>query len=292
MARARACSCLHRRSTGFKLIILDECDAMTKDAQFALRRGASPCAVLRLALRYTRCLALARRAVLLSPCLLRGSHLLCVANSALSTPLVCAAVIEKYTRNTRFCLICNYVSKIIPALQSRCTRFRFAPLPRDVALARLRAVADAEGLDAPDDGLQAVQLLSAGDMRRALNTLQATSLSSARCDADAVYACTGQPRPADIEAAAAWLLNEPFATAAHRVAALQAERGLALADIARGLLPYVSRMHVPAAVRIALVEALADIEHRLAYVTQEALQRAALVGAFASARAAIVAAAA
>jgi replication factor C subunit 3/5 len=37
-------------------------------------------------------------------------------------------VIEKYTRNTRFCLICNYVSKIIPALQSRCTRFRFAPL--------------------------------------------------------------------------------------------------------------------------------------------------------------------
>ena len=37
-------------------------------------------------------------------------------------------VIEKYTRNARFCLICNYASKIIPALQSRCTRFRFAPL--------------------------------------------------------------------------------------------------------------------------------------------------------------------
>ena len=56
------------------------------------------------------------------------------------------AVIEKYARNTRFCLICNYVSKIIPALQSRCTRFRFAPLDKDAILGRLQYIVDKEGL--------------------------------------------------------------------------------------------------------------------------------------------------
>ena len=204
-------------------------------------------------------------------------------------------VMEKYTRATRFCLICNYVSKIIPALQSRCTRFRFAPLPADVAAGRLRHVAAAEGVAADEGAIRAVQVLSGGDMRRALNILQSSAMAcppGVSLDADAVYACTGAPRPADVEAAAHALLNEPFAVALRTLATLQAERGLALVDIARGLLPYVFRLHAPADVRVGLVEALADVEHRLAYVTGEALQRAALVGAFSSARGALVAAAA
>ena len=87
---------------GVKLVILDEADAMTNDAQFALRR-----------------------------------------------------VIEKYTRNARFCLICNYASKIIPALQSRCTRFRFAPLGPEQCLERVRVVADTEQVKYVESGLQA-----------------------------------------------------------------------------------------------------------------------------------------
>lgn len=78
-------------SKGFKLIILDEADAMSKDAQFALRR-----------------------------------------------------VIEKYTKNTRFCLICNQVNKIIPALQSRCTRFRFPPLDTSVVGERIQKICEME----------------------------------------------------------------------------------------------------------------------------------------------------
>ena len=64
-------------------------------------------------------------------------------------------VIEKYTKNARFCLICNYASKIIPALQSRCTRFRFAPLGREQCLERVRVVADTEQVKYVESGLEA-----------------------------------------------------------------------------------------------------------------------------------------
>ncbi|CAL5441989.1 unnamed protein product [Camellia sinensis] len=102
-----------------KLVLLDEADAMTKDAQFALRR-----------------------------------------------------VIEKYTKSTRFALICNHVNKIIPALQSRCTRFQFAPLDAINVSEQLKHVIQAERLDVPECGLKALVRLSNGDMRKALNILQ------------------------------------------------------------------------------------------------------------------------
>lgn len=54
-------------------------------------------------------------------------------------------VIEQYTRNVRFCIICNYVNKIIPAIQSRCTRFRFNPLEMDQVDSRLQHVIENEG---------------------------------------------------------------------------------------------------------------------------------------------------
>lgn len=57
------------------------------------------------------------------------------------------SVIEKFTENTRFCLICNYLSKIIPALQSRCTRFRFGPLSQSQMIPRLEHVIQQERWD-------------------------------------------------------------------------------------------------------------------------------------------------
>ena len=53
-------------------------------------------------------------------------------------------VIEQYTKNVRFCIICNYVNKITPAVQSRCTRFRFSPLPPKEVEKRLQSVIEAE----------------------------------------------------------------------------------------------------------------------------------------------------
>ena len=219
-------------STGVKLIVLDEADNMTGDAQFALRR-----------------------------------------------------VIEKYTRNTRFCLICNYVSKIIPALQSRCTRFRFAPLRVADMEARMRYVVDCEGLSArvADDGIKAILRLAGGDMRKVLNVLQATASGFDRVDAATVHLCTGNPSPAEIHGLLTALLNKSLAEAHADLCALT-HRGFALSDILNELARYVPTIAMPGEALRLLMERLADIEYRLAFGTSEKLQGASLVAAFWAAR--------
>ena len=132
-------------SKGIKLIILDEADNLSSDAQSALRR-----------------------------------------------------VIEKYSSHTRFCLICNYVSKIIPAIQSRCTRFRFAPLEHKHMTNRISEIAKLENCTVTADGLDALLKLSQGDMRRILNIMQACVMAFPTVNADSVYNCTGKPHPEDV----------------------------------------------------------------------------------------------
>merc|ERR1719203_2767961 len=81
-------------------------------------------------------------------------------------------MIEQYAPNSRFVLICNYSSKIIPALQSRCTKLRFAPLTEEQIVGRLRHVAQAEGLELAEDAARAIVEVGGGDMRKVLNIFQ------------------------------------------------------------------------------------------------------------------------
>lgn len=222
-----------------KLILLDEADAMTKDAQFALRR-----------------------------------------------------VIEKHTKSTRFALICNHVNKIIPALQSRCTRFRFAPLDVSHIRERLQYVIKAEGLDVSESGLTALVRLSSGDMRKALNILQSTHMASQHITEEAVYLCTGNPMPKDIEQIAFWLLNESFTESFKYISDTKMRKGLALVDIVREVTLFVFKIKMPSDVRVKLINDLADIEYRLSLGCNDKLQLGSLISTFTTARCALVAAAA
>nr|KYP55130.1 Replication factor C subunit 5 [Cajanus cajan] len=221
-----------------KLVLLDEADAMTKEAQFALRR-----------------------------------------------------VIEKYTKSTRFALICNHVNKIIPALQSRCTRFRFAPLDAVHVTERLKHVIKAEGLDVQESGLAALVRLSNGDMRKALNILQSTHMASEQITEEAVYLCTGNPLPKDIEQISYWLLNEQFADSFQRINEMKTRKGLAVIDIVREVTMFVFKIKMPSAVRVQLMNDLADIEYRLSFGCNDKLQLGSVIASFTRARSALVAAA-
>lgn len=216
---------------GVKLVILDEADAMTNDAQFALRR-----------------------------------------------------VIEKYTKNARFCLICNYVSKIIPALQSRCTRFRFAPLSRDQIRDRLVEVAQAEKCNTTDDGIESILALSGGDMRRVLNLLQSTAMANDVVDAKSVYLTSGAPLPEDMRSILDLLFNSGFNNAYEKISRMCAIKGYALADVLRDLTIMVTALDLPDGALAEILDGMSNVEHRLAFGTDEKLQTASLVGVYVKAR--------
>lgn len=90
---------------------------------------------------------------------------------------------EKESKTTRFCLICNYVSRIIQPITSRCSKFRFKPLSQEILLQRLEYICTQEKLEYDKDTLNTLVTCSEGDLRKAITYLQcATRLKQAdRC---------------------------------------------------------------------------------------------------------------
>ncbi|KAL5108655.1 Replication factor C subunit 4 [Taenia crassiceps] len=81
-------------------------------------------------------------------------------------------LMETDVKNTRFCLTCNYVTRIIGPITSRCAKFRFKPLDSEVARSRLRYIADAENIDVSDSALDHLLILCDGDLRQGITLLQ------------------------------------------------------------------------------------------------------------------------
>ena len=151
------------------------------------------------------------------------------------TDYSCVVVVEKYSKTTRFCLICNYVAKIIPALQSRCTRFRFGPLTNESVTAKLAEVTASEGLTLDDKASKAIVRLSGGDMRKVLNILESCSLAYKTIPESKIYEVTGRPSPEVIEQIYSALTMEKYQEAFNTFNELKTTKSLALDDIVREL---------------------------------------------------------
>lgn len=232
----------------FKMIILDEADAMTSTAQMALRR-----------------------------------------------------IMEKYTPNTRFCIIANYTHKLSPALLSRCTRFRFSPLPEPAIRSIVEKVIEQEDVRIAPEAVDALVRLSKGDMRRALNVLQACHASTmplpeagkardAKSNGSSnaereiitpttIHDCIASPHPEDIALIRNTLLStSDVASCMNTLQTLKAQKGLALADMVSSLAEELQELEVPAQTRVRWLEGLAEVEYRLSGGGSELLQMGGLVG--------------
>ncbi len=217
-------------TSGFKLIILDEADAMTNVAQNALRR-----------------------------------------------------VIEKFTKNTRFCILANYSNKINPALLSRCTKFRFAPLSDEAVLERINHVVKEEKLIVGDDAKEALVQLSRGDMRKALNVLQSCKSSlddpiNDEVDTDMIYDCIGAPKPKSIHTIFDAILKNDWNDAYNTMMKIRRIEGLALIDLINAFIDILEKYTLKPTTRLALLRGLADIEYGISKGGNDSIQSTAVIG--------------
>lgn len=162
----------------FRLIFLDEADALTSDAQAALRR-----------------------------------------------------TMEQFSGNVRFILSCNYSSQIIEPLQSRCTIYRFTPLSDEAVEEQVREIIDEEGIDITEDGVKAIVYASDGDMRRAINGLQAVSILDGEVDEDRVYSLTNTVKPEDVELILGKAMSGEFIQARESSRRIMNENGVATTEL-------------------------------------------------------------
>ncbi|MCE4611187.1 MAG: replication factor C small subunit [Desulfurococcales archaeon] len=208
----------------FKIVLLDEADNMTSDAQQALRR-----------------------------------------------------LMELYSSVTRFILIANYPSKIIDPIQSRCAFFRFQPLKKEDIVERLRYIAENEGVEYEEEALEAIYEISEGDMRKAINVLQAASFLG-KVTVDSVYRVVGMARPREIREMLQAALRGDFMAARNMLRKIMIEYGLSGEDVVRQIHREIfsGELKIPEELRVVIADYLGEVHFRLVEGSDDDIQ----LGAF------------
>ena len=212
-----------------RVIFLDEADALTSDAQSALRR-----------------------------------------------------TMEQFSDNTRFILSCNYSSEIIDPIQSRCAVFRFSPLGDDAVRAQIEEIADAEDIEVTESGLDALVYAADGDMRRAINALQAAATTGEVVDEDAVYLITATTRPEEIEKMVTAAIDGDFAAARSQLETLLVDAGMAGGDIVDQLHRSAWDFDLDDRTTVRLLERIGEADYRITAGANERVQLEALLASLAA----------
>jgi replication factor C small subunit len=211
----------------FKILFLDEADALTPDAQAALRR-----------------------------------------------------TMESYAQTCRFILSCNYSSKIIDPIQSRCAIYRFRALGREAVKEEIQRIAQQESLKIQDAAIDAIIYIAQGDMRKAINALQGAAIISREIDEKMVYAITATARPDEIDELLDLSLNGDFEGAEAVLQTLLQERGIAPNELINQCYRVLVRRPLDQGLRVALIDELGVTDFRLSEGANSEIQMEALIARF------------
>ena len=188
---------------------------------------------------------------------------------------------EQFSDNTRFILSCNYSSKIIDPIQSRCAVFRFSPLGDEAVAAQVREIAATESIEVTDDGVDAIVYAADGDMRRAINSLQAAATTGDVVDEEAVYAITATARPEEIESMVTDALAGDFTRARSTLDTLLTDIGMAGGDVIDQLHRSVWEFDLQEREAVRLLERIGEADYRIAEGANEQVQLEALLATLA-----------
>ncbi|WP_255335974.1 replication factor C small subunit [Methanosarcina sp. KYL-1] len=223
---------------GFKIIFLDEADALTSDAQSALRR-----------------------------------------------------TMERFSSNCRFILSCNYSSKIIEPIQSRCAVYRFRRLSDGAIRKRLEYIVADQGLSITEDGYEALVYVAQGDMRKAVNSLQAAAFIDREkpISRETIYRTTATANPEEIKEMIETALLGNFRAAKKELDRLLYEEGLSGEDIVGQIYRVISDLNnleildlgLSEKRMVELVDVIGEIDFRLTEGASEKIQLEALLAHFA-----------
>ncbi|MDO9523570.1 MAG: replication factor C small subunit [Methanocorpusculum sp.] len=209
----------------FKILFLDEADALTQDAQAALRR-----------------------------------------------------TMENYAETCRFVLSCNYSSKIIDPIQSRCAIYRFRPLTDEAISEEMARIAKKEGITIDEGAFLAIAYVSLGDMRKAINALQGAAIVSDHVTAENIYAITSNAKPEEITSLLSRCLEGDFETAERMLHALMYDKGIAPNELVNQLYREISRSEsLDRRLKVDLIDHLGETDFRMSEGADADIQMDALL---------------
>jgi len=179
---------------------------------------------------------------------------------------------EMYTNTCRFILSCNYSSNIIDPIQSRCTVFRFSPVDDDDIVERMRHIADEEGVDVTEDGLEALAYVAGGDVRRSVNALQAAAALGETVDEDAVYATTSTARQEEVEELLKKAVGGDFAGAREILTRLLDEKGISGDDLIDQMHRAATELGIDDETQVRLMDSIGETDYRISTGGDERIQ--------------------
>jgi replication factor C small subunit len=197
-------------SAKFKIILLDEADALTKDAQQALRR-----------------------------------------------------TMENYSETCRFILDCNYSSKIIEPIQSRCVIFRFKPLTEKDVEKYLKRIAKGEKLELEDKAIETIFKECKGDLRKATNILQACASINKKITEDVVLQVIGKAKTKDVEELLKLALEGKFLKAREKLFDLMINQGVSAEDLLKQIYSTIYELNIQDDNKIRIIRLLGEYEFRV-----------------------------